>query len=82
MEKKLIKFLKDNGFEYADENNMGQKIFTKGSIEIVIEVSEGTQACRVCGCTQERACPGGCFWAEVNLCSECVRKGEKKNEQK
>jgi len=28
--------------------------------------------CRVCGCTNERACPGGCVWAEPNLCSRCA----------
>jgi len=33
---------------------------------------EGT--CRVCGCTNERACPGGCVWAEPNLCSRCARR--------
>ncbi len=27
--------------------------------------------CRVCGCTEERACVGGCSWAEVDLCSTC-----------
>src|SRR5213082_59140 len=27
--------------------------------------------CRVCGCTDERACAGGCIWAEPNLCSRC-----------
>jgi hypothetical protein len=26
----------------------------------------------VCGCTQERACPGGCYWLEPDLCSSCV----------
>jgi hypothetical protein len=31
--------------------------------------------CRVCGCTDERACPGGCIWAEPNLCSRCARRG-------
>jgi hypothetical protein len=29
------------------------------------------QRCRVCGCTQDRACPGGCYWVEPNLCSNC-----------
>jgi hypothetical protein len=34
-------------------------------------------ACRVCGCTESRACEGGCWWAEVAkgeapLCSACV----------
>jgi hypothetical protein len=28
--------------------------------------------CRVCGCTNERGCPGGCIWAEPNLCSRCA----------
>ncbi len=31
--------------------------------------------CRVCGCTDERSCPGGCVWAEPNLCSRCARRG-------
>lgn len=30
------------------------------------------QKCRVCGCTEMRACPGGCSWAAPNLCSRCV----------
>lgn len=28
--------------------------------------------CRICGCTDDNACPGGCSWAEDDLCSECV----------
>lgn len=27
--------------------------------------------CRICGCTQLRACPGGCSWVEPDLCSAC-----------
>ncbi len=29
------------------------------------------QKCRVCGCTQNRACPEGCWWVEEDLCSAC-----------
>lgn len=32
-------------------------------------------ACRVCGCTADQACPGGCFWIpdnEGDLCSQCA----------
>ena len=33
-------------------------------------------ACRVCGCTDEAACEGGCFWIEDpeggDLCSNCA----------
>jgi hypothetical protein len=27
--------------------------------------------CRVCGCTELDACPGGCSWVEEDLCSRC-----------
>lgn len=29
--------------------------------------------CRVCGCTQDNACPGGCYWVEDDLCSSCFQ---------
>lgn len=31
----------------------------------------GGPACRACGCTDNRACPGGCEWVEADLCSNC-----------
>lgn len=33
------------------------------------------RACRVCGCTDDHACPEGCAWAEEDLCTACVEKG-------
>lgn len=27
--------------------------------------------CRVCGCTEESACFGGCYWVAPDLCSQC-----------
>ena len=30
------------------------------------------RTCRVCQCTDDRACPGGCAWAEADLCTACV----------
>jgi hypothetical protein len=32
-------------------------------------------ACRVCGCTEDAACPGGCLWAAPGLCSQCAARG-------
>lgn len=40
---------------------------------IATAIEGGVPFCRVCGCTDERACPGGCIWAESNLCSRCAR---------
>lgn len=28
--------------------------------------------CAGCGCSETRACPGGCIWATKTLCSRCV----------
>lgn len=28
--------------------------------------------CRICGCTNSQACPDGCYWVSVDLCSQCV----------
>jgi ParB/RepB/Spo0J family partition protein len=28
--------------------------------------------CRVCGCTEDNACEGGCSWVEADLCSSCA----------
>lgn len=30
------------------------------------------RSCAICGCTDERACPGGCGWATDDLCSRCA----------
>ena len=27
--------------------------------------------CRICRCTDDRACPGGCWWVGPTLCSAC-----------
>lgn len=37
---------------------------------------EDPRACRICGCTEAHACEGGCWWVEMDLCSNpaCVAK--------
>lgn len=38
------------------------------------EIIEDEAVCRVCGCTCNNACAGGCYWVEEDLCSQCVGK--------
>ena len=33
----------------------------------------GIRQCRVCGCTDDHACDGGCDWVETDLCSSCAQ---------
>lgn len=30
--------------------------------------------CRVCGCTDEHGCEGGCTWVADDLCSQCAEE--------
>mgnify|MGYP000883415647 CR=1 FL=1 len=30
------------------------------------------QKCRVCGCTENNGCHGGCYWVQEDLCSACA----------
>jgi hypothetical protein len=36
------------------------------------EEGEPVVKCRACGCTEAKACPGGCYWFEPDLCSRCA----------
>jgi len=38
---------------------------------ILMEFVRENQVCRICGCTQNNACFGGCSWVEEDLCSSC-----------
>lgn len=42
-------------------------------------MSMAPKSCRVCGCTDDHACPGGCAWvrrAKPPLCTACAGTAE------
>ncbi len=47
--------------------------FLKSWGEFVVP-EDGVRQCRVCGCTENNACDGSCWWVEHDLCSNCVGK--------
>lgn len=55
-----------------------QPVFEPASREEAQELMRQTlptiRKCRVCGCDDFHACPGGCSWAEPDLCSCCAGK--------
>lgn len=53
-------------------------------IEDLKEQSQVQRKCRVCGCTQNKACrtaDGPCHWVEPDLCSACVNKAPAASER-
>lgn len=45
----------------------------KGTVVLARE----NQKCRICGCTWDNACEGGCHWVEPDLCSNCIEQEER-----
>ena len=38
-----------------------------------VRIARGVEhACVGCGCSESRACDGGCVWATERLCSRCI----------
>jgi hypothetical protein len=42
----------------------------------ISDVEHTQTKCRVCGCDDDHACKGGCFWIEPDLCSQCYEKSQ------
>jgi hypothetical protein len=43
-----------------------------GATELVwLDKEPSDRICRACGCTDDTACLGGCYWVAEDLCSQC-----------
>jgi hypothetical protein len=54
----------------------GYRIIHNPAFPSLIRFEDVERACRACGCTDNRACEGGCSWVEADLCSACREKGK------
>jgi hypothetical protein len=72
LEKMLRAVEADDDDDYCE--GYDQLIATEREAGEFDEYEFGT--CRVCGCTEFEACPGGCAWADEThtLCTNCVDK--------
>ena len=67
--KTLYAYLANLGYETSAE----EQALIDGTHEAYApEPAKTEQKCRVCGCTDNQACPGGCAWVETDLCSACA----------
>lgn len=57
--------------EWLGGNRCKAKIERREPVECY-EILGNEQKCRICGCSWHNACPGGCYWVEVDLCSKCA----------
>lgn len=64
----------ENG-KYQPSSNLLMKIVSLLDLGYwMISTQEPT--CWKCGCTQNHACSGGCYWVETDLCSACVEEDQ------
>lgn len=61
------------GIDEANEGNMIEFEAAEVGDNITVVEKEITR-CRICGCTNYRACLGGCYWVEPDLCSQCEKE--------
>jgi hypothetical protein len=55
--------------------DVAEKMQRLGRMEFArqVKIARGEEtACIECGCSESRACSGGCVWALPNVCSRCV----------
>ncbi|RCX20900.1 hypothetical protein DFR58_101102 [Anaerobacterium chartisolvens] len=91
-EAKLSGYVKEGDKEfYTTYDERGCNDYEPGSFYLTREEAEpalvdleaeeyGSEAeegkCRVCGCTWNTPCEGGCYWVEDDLCSKCAEEME------
>lgn len=61
-------------FDVDDMNHYAQACREQGYKEVTTSMDRESseQKCRVCGCTWNNACEGGCYWVKDDLCSKCA----------
>ena len=77
----------DEDWEAGDYIADGSWFFSEKEVELLEEqpaakaqeqpaakAEEPVWRCRLCGCTNHSACPGGCWWVTEDLCSACAEK--------
>lgn len=72
---------KEEIFTLGQENIIADELinrFIDGEIDYLVKPKEVSteKRCRVCGCTENNACEGGCYWVEDDLCSKCEEIGD------
>jgi len=81
----LIRVFLDSGVDLAGK--VPKEILNVGDKDVPEEVDDplfDEPACRICGCTEDHACEGGCVWVEDpeelgDLCSACLDKVQKQD---
>lgn len=66
-----------NGDKFAGAIHKFVLNIMPGMLPKIQEPIKKIQSCRVCGCTEDHACQGGCYWVERDLCSQCAEVGER-----
>jgi len=51
---------------------MNKRVAKRGDAKIRGVLAVRVRSCRICGCTDLRACPDGCWWVGDRLCSACL----------
>ncbi|MDX9691962.1 MAG: hypothetical protein RBT45_05840 [Acholeplasmataceae bacterium] len=43
---------------------------------VISDIEYKKSKCRECGCDDDHACKGGCYWVKPDLCSQCYERSQ------
>jgi len=65
-------YYKIGAYQFIDETAaLLLEVAGSGPLDDLVEEAD-ERKCRVCGCTWDHVCEGGCYWVEEDLCSKCA----------
>lgn len=73
-----ISICNECGIDEAMRDALGVPPLPLNQWTTFLETDKNARRCRVCGCTDEKACEGECCWAEKDLCSACLEKAKER----
>ena len=74
-EQQIAEVLRSDSFtavQFEEEAQDPQLVIGEESMRQLRIAGGDEPSCRVCGCSESRACEGGCLWATKTLCSRCA----------
>ncbi len=68
----MLKRLVDHAYALVASFAVGMALYVVAEWLSFRLTGHPERRCRMCGCTDARACPGGCWWVGDDFCSSCL----------
>lgn len=71
---KSMAFRADRYLRARGDVTPGYRVIRNPAFPTLLRLENIERGCRRCGCVDSKACEGGCWWVEADLCSRCAEQ--------